>query len=330
MQKKSAKMKYDIISIGDATLDTFLKIDNASLLCSLNKDKCWLCLNYAEKIPISELHFTIGGNACNNAVGSARLGLKAAFYSIIGGDDSGRRIVEQVKKEKVSSEYIVVQKGKPTNYSVLLTYKTERTILVYHYPRTYVLPKLASSQWIYLTSMGKGFEKIHKQLLALLKKNGTKLAFNPGTHQLLAGRKVLDPILQECSLLIVNKEEALMLLGRPLDTPMKDILRALHSLGPEMTVVTDGEKGAYGFDGHHPYYMPVMPSKVVQRTGAGDSFSTGTIAALIHGKTLKDALQWGTANAASVIEHVGPQTGLLTKQQILTRIKKAGIDCKQL
>jgi ribokinase len=325
-----AKTKYDIISIGDAMLDTFVRINNASLLCSLNKEQCWFCLNYAEKIPIEELKFTLGGNACNNAVGSARLGMKAAFYSIIGDDDSGRRIIEQIKGENVSSEYVVIQKGKPTNYSVVLTYKTERTILVYHYPRKYQLPKLAVSKWIYLTSMGKGFDSIHKDLLLQLKFNGTKLAFNPGTHQLLAGRKVLQPVLKVCSVLILNKEEALMILGLGSATALKDILRQLHNLGPDMIVVTDGSNGAYGFDGHRCYFMKVMRSKVVQRTGAGDSFSTGVIGALFYGKSLPEALQWGTANAASVIEHIGPQTGLLTPQQLKKRIKGAACACKEI
>lgn len=330
MPLKKKKYKYDIISIGDASLDTFTRIDNASLLCSLNKEQCWFCLNYAEKIPIAELKFTLGGNACNNAVGSSRMGMKAAFYSIIGDDDSGRRILEQIKKEKVSPEYVVVQKGKPTNYSVVLTFKTERTILVYHYPRNYSLPKLAPSAWLYLTSMGKGFEKIHRSLLSQLKFNGTKLAFNPGTHQLLAGKKALESVLKACSVLILNKEESLMILGQPSITPMKEIMKHLHALGPDIVVVTDGSNGAYGFDGHRCYFMKVMPSKVVQRTGAGDSFSTGVVAALFHNRSLPEALQWGAANAASVIEHIGPQTGLLTKEKLIKRIKGAVCACKEI
>ncbi|MBI2484358.1 carbohydrate kinase family protein [Candidatus Uhrbacteria bacterium] len=330
MPAKKKKYKYDIISVGDATLDSFVKMNSASLLCNLNKENCWLCFTYADKIPIDELHFSMGGNACNNAVGSSRLGLKAAFYSVIGGDDSGRRIVDQVKREGVSPEYLVEEKNKPTNYSVVLNYKTERTILVYHHKRSYALPVFAPSRWIYLTSMGEGFKSIHKELLRFMKKNGTKLAFNPGTHQLLAGRKALEPILLACDLLILNREEGLMLLGLSADTTIQDLLRAIHKIGPDIVVVTDGAKGAYAFDGHRNYYMKTMPAKVEERTGAGDSFSTGFIASLIYGCPLNQALQWGTANAASVIEHIGPQAGLLTKNKLLARIKRSHCDCKEL
>lgn len=321
MLKKHPAPVYDIISIGDTSLDTFLKIDRASLLCSLDKETCWFCLNYAEKIPVEELHFSPGGNACNNAVGSARLGLRAALYTVIGDDDSGRRIIVHIKKEKVSDAYLQVEKGNPTNYSTVLTYKTERTILVYHDIRPYKLPALAPAKWIYFTSMGKGFEKVFKALLQYLTSNGTKLAFNPGTLQLLAGKKALEPILRASNVLILNKEEAVSLIGAHVMMPIQEIMRALHDLGSELVVVTDGAKGAFGFDGRNSYRMPPMPAKVVERTGAGDAFSTGLIAALAYGLPLNEALMWGSANAAAVIEHIGPQAGLLTKEKMMSRCR---------
>lgn len=327
---QKTRARFDMISIGDTSLDTFLKINDASLLCSLDKDSCWFCLNYADKIPVEDLHFTPGGNACNNAVGSARLGLKTALYTILGDDDSGQRILKTIKKEKVDPVYVKVQKNGRTNYSSVLTYKTDRTILVYHNPRTYQLPPLTKTQWVYLTSMGKGFEKIHAQLLRYLTKNGAKLAFNPGTHQLIAGEKSFETILRACGVLILNKEEALTVLGDHTDIQMKDMLAGLHHLGPEIVVITDGAKGAFGFDGKNFYRMSPMPAHVVERTGAGDAFSTGLLAALSHGFPLQKALMWGSANSASVIEHIGPQAGLLTRLQIEKRCKGHEHRCKKI
>lgn len=328
MPKKSEK-RFDIISIGDTSLDVFLKVHDASLMCSLDKENCWFCLNYAEKIPVSDIHFSPGGNACNNAVGSARLGLKTALYTFLGDDDSGRRILEHIKKEKVSPDYLQIEKGNPTNYSTVLVYKTDRTILVYHDARPYNLPDLAPSSWIYLTSLGKGFHRIHKKLIAYLKKNRVKLAFNPGTHQLLAGRKTLDPILKLCTVLILNKEEAQSVLGNHEGgMSMKDMLSGLHRLGPATVVITDGSKGAFGYYGNRVYRMPPMPAKIIERTGAGDAFSTGLLAALARGLSLRDALMWGSANSASVIEHIGPQAGLLTIEQMQKRCKSCKKVCQ--
>lgn len=323
MATKSKRAIHDIISIGDATLDHFVQINTASLLCNINEADCWLCLKYSEKIPIEELISTIGGNACNNAVGSARLGLKAAFFSTIGDDDVGQKILKLIKKEKVSLKYLTIQKRSASNLSIALRYKTERTILVYHQPRKYTLPVLSPSKWIYLTSLGKEFPPVHKQLLSQLKHNGASLAFNPGTHQLLAGTKALAPVLKRCQVLLVNKEEAQMLLGDHKKDPIPDLMQQLRMMGPEIVVITDGEHGAYAFDGKRQYRINAPPAHVVERTGAGDSFSTGFLAALSHGKSIDDGLVWGVTNAASVIEHVGPQAGLLTTTSLLARIKKS-------
>ncbi len=316
------KSSFDIISIGDTSLDVFLKVNDASLLCSLDKESCWFCLNYSEKIPVSDIHFTPGGNACNNAVGSSRLGLRTALYTFLGDDDSGRRILDHIKRERVCTDYVRIEKGNPTNYSTVLRYKTDRTILVYHDMRPYSLPRLGDTKWIYLTSLGKGFQKIHEKLIAYLSKDGVKLAFNPGTHQLLAGKKALEPMLKLCAVLILNKEEAESVLSNhDGKIPLKDMLRALQHMGPEAVVITDGAKGAYGYDGKHSYRMPPMPAKIVERTGAGDAFSTGLLAALVRGLPLQEALMWGSANSASVIEHIGPQAGLLTLDQMQNRCK---------
>src|SRR5882672_379103 len=88
-KRVSQKSIHDIISIGDATLDTFIKIEEASVMCTLNKDVCVLCLSYADKIAIDRPVKVVGGNAANNAVGSARLGMKAAIYTVLGSDETG-------------------------------------------------------------------------------------------------------------------------------------------------------------------------------------------------------------------------------------------------
>jgi len=50
----------DIISIGDATLDTFVRVHDATVSCTLDKKACQLCFNYAEKIPIQQMNQTLG------------------------------------------------------------------------------------------------------------------------------------------------------------------------------------------------------------------------------------------------------------------------------
>jgi ribokinase len=320
MPKAKRKKSYDIISIGDATIDLFVGIDDASVLCNLQKDMCLLCLSYADKIAASSFQRVIGGNAANNAVGSSRLGLRAAFYSIVGGDDTGRRVLETVRREKVSSEYVVVAKKQETNSSVVLNYKAERTILVYHVDRKYEMQKFKPTKWFYLTSMGKNHMDFHMKFLEYVKSTETKLGFNPGTHQLKQGLEKLRPMLESTTVLFVNKEEAQRLVGQ--HTDMKELLSAMRHVGPKIVVITDGENGSYAHDGLKYWKCGITDTPVVERTGAGDSFATAFLAALIHGKSIADALHWGTMNSASVITKVGPQAGLLTKSQMQSWLRK--------
>lgn len=100
-------------------------------------------------------------------------------------------------------------------------------------------------------------------------------------------------------------------------------------MGPEMVVITDGPNGAYGFDGTTYQHIGIFPVPVVERTGAGDAFSTGCLAALIQKKSLRDAMRWGTFNSASVIQKVGPQAGLLKKNEMMKLLRdNPKCDCR--
>ncbi len=310
----------DLVSIGDATLDTFVKIKEASVLCTLEKEKCMLCLSFANKIPISRLDQKVAGNALNNAVGSARLGLRAALYTILGNDDTGRRVCARMDKEGISRKYVTIQKGGFSNYSVVLNFKGERTILVYHYPRAYILPDIDKPRWIYYTSVwARGAGKLNHQIVAHIKSHHNFLAFNPGTHQINQGLRALSSLLSVTDILFVNKEEAQSIVGDHAN--FKKLMQALKKHVPGRIVITDGGNGSYTYDGEKCYALPVFPAKVMEKTGAGDAYATGFIAALAHGRKAREAMRWGSANAAGVIEKIGPQDGLLTLSAMHKRLK---------
>jgi len=63
-----------------------------------------------------------------------------------------------------------------------------------------------------------------------------------------------------------------------------------------------------------------MPCTMVEKTGAGDAYAAGFLGALLLGKSVEEALQWGAAESASVIEHVGAQPGLLTMNGLKHRL----------
>lgn len=307
---------FDLISIGDTTLDVFLEVEQAKVICEENPPHCWLGVGYAEKVPVKKLTKIPGvGNSANVAVGSSRLELKSALYTILGRDESGKESYRRLKKEGVAPDYIQFDKQRGTNYSTVINHKGERTILVFHEPRQYSLPRLAKTKWVYFSSVASGHEKLQREICDLVKKNNIKAGFNPGTFQLREGLEFMKPLMQLTTVFIVNKEEAQTLLGNIDD--FKKLLEMLKQEGPEIAVITDGPKGSYAFDGTDFYFQDIFEVPVMERTGCGDSYSTGFISALIYNKDVPEAMRWGTVNAAFVIQKIGAQEGLLTKKELL-------------
>ncbi len=315
----------DVIAVGDVTLDTFVVIKDATVACSIHKDDCKLCISYADKIPVESFEQKSAGNAGNVAVSWARLGLRSGIYTHLGDDEPGLKIKRSLSLEGVIMKYVHIDEGKPSNNSIVINFQGERTILVYHHPRHYSVPKLEMTRWMYYTSVAPHHEKLQHDVIRTIRgvHGKMKLAFNPGTHQLKLGLKKLMPVLALTSVLFINKEEGERLVGKKSD--IMALMQAVKKSGPEIVVVTDGPNGAYAFNGVQSYFMPTMPVKVVERTGAGDSFAAGYLAATMRGEPMKEALRWGTANSAGVVQKVGPQAGLLDihdMEMMLTRFKK--------
>lgn len=313
---------YDILTIGDIKLDTFIVLPEASLQCTLREHDCKLCLDYGKKITVDAFEPQIAGSAANVAVGASRLGLRSAIYSAMGDDETSDLAFKHLGKEGVDTRYITMKKDAKSSFSIVLTYKGNRTILAKHEPNVYTLPKIEATKWLYLSELGTHFHRLFDKLPEYIKANNIKLAFNPGTVQLKEGAKALAPLLKVTEVLFVNLEEAEMLLGISDHKEVEKIIKLVWKLGPNIVVLSDGPRGAYAFDGGKITHHPALPVEVVESTGAGDSLGCGFIAALLNGKKIKDALAWGIAEASSVIQHVGPQPGLLTRAGIEKILKK--------
>lgn len=316
---------FDLISIGDCTIDHVFKLSDASLNC-LEKDRCQLCLGFGRKIPVDKYSQTVAGNNANSVVGVSYLGLKTAIYTNVGSDGDGERVIKKLKQFGVETRFIKINEGMESNVSAVVSFQGERTILVYHQPWEYQLPDLDKTKWVYLSSMSETFVKsnIISQVENYLERSGAKLAFNPGTFQLKAGVKKFPRLLSLTSLFIINLEEAKLILGISDEekVEIKKILRKLADLGPERVVITNSKEGSFGFEGEKYFSLGVFPAEVVDTTGAGDAYSSGLLAGLIYGNNLKEALRWGAANSASVIGKVGSQAGFLTYEKMIAKLEE--------
>jgi len=322
---------YDFLSIGDIVVDDFIRIKDAEATCDLDQENCKLCVRFGDKVPF-EFHDVLYavGNSANAAVSAARLGLNSATLGVVGNDEHGKKCIETIAGNKVSTEYVETDPTLPTNYHYVLWYGPERTILVKHAPYERHLPKdLVPPKWIYLTSLGSNTESFHHEIAEWLKNHPeTKLAFQPGTFQMLLGKEKLSDIYKMSEVFFCNYEEAQRILGNK-ETDVKKQMESLSALGPKIVVVTDGYKGAYARDVDGTcWFMPIYPHEPKERTGAGDAFASTVTSCLALGKTLEEALMWAPINAMSVTQETGAQKGLISQDKIMEYLKNAPADYK--
>lgn len=315
---------FDVVAMGDTTQDVFLRMSDASVQCDLDGENCKICFDFADKIAVEQkTDIAAVGNAANNAIGIARLGLRSALYTMVGDDVQGHLAHDVLHKNGVDTQYVVFDQQHGTNFSAVINFKGERTILVYHEPRDYRLPDLSLTQWLYLTSAsGEGVSALHEQVLDYLNSHAeVRLAFNPGTHQMHLGVEKLRPLLERTGILYLNREESAELLNLPGDD-VAELVRGFHGAGVKMMVLTDGPDGAYASDGTTVTYHRVFPGPVLERTGAGDSYGAGFLAGVIRGLSVGEAMMWGNANATSVVQYIGAREGLLDETGVRRIIEK--------
>lgn len=309
----------DFLAVGDIVTEPFIKLKDASIATEDGVEN--LCMRFGDKIPYESKTLAVAvGNASNAAVSAARLGLTSALRAYVGDDRYGRECLEVLEQEKVGTEYMVTEPGKETNYHYVLWFKSDRTILVKHEDFTYTPPELSESpKWLYLSSLAANSLPYHHALVEMLVKHPeTKLAFQPGTFQMKLGIDELAPLYARTDIFFCNKEEAERILALEPGQEVKELLAALHELGPKLVVITDGTKGAYASDGTNAHFVPMYPDTrgPFERTGAGDAFASTVVAAMALGKPFEEALLWGPINSMSVVQEVGAQNGLLTREAL--------------
>lgn len=343
---------YDIITIGTATRDVFVKSpfftkvhdpEHLKKLGFLDGDAT--CFMPGSKLEIEKPFFATGGGATNTATTFARMGLAVATIGKIGADDGGARILAECKAEGISSR-ILTDKTLSTAYSIILVpVAGERTILTHRGASDKLKPAditkaLTKSRWAYIVPGNIPYPTVLHTVNALAKQ-GTQIALNPSSHIVEKGLRALKPLLAKIDVLILNQEEAAKLTSIPYDQ-IDEILAKLYTSFSGIIAVTAGAAGATILHNGQRYNCGVFPKKAVSdATGAGDAYGSGLVSSLIYTQKttktrgfseadIKEAIRVASANSASVVEHVGAKSGILTREAVLRvpRWKKMPITVK--
>ncbi len=318
----------DFFAIGDIVTEPFIRITEARVEEAPDGGEQEICMVFGAKLPYESATVVAAvGNAPNAAVAASRLGLSSSLRAYTGNDRYGKEMLEVLESERVSTAYMVQEEGKNSNYHYVLWFGNERTILVKHEDFSYTVPELlVSPKWIYLSSLAANSKPYHEEITKWLDSHPeSKLAFQPGTFQMKLGKEALATIYARTDFFVCNKEEAARILEVPPTDDVKSLLAGLASLGPKIVVVTDGTEGAYAYDGTRFLRVPMYPDTrgPFERTGAGDAFASTVVSALSLGKSLDEALLWGPINSMSVVQDVGAQKGLLTRDVLEQYLKDA-------
>lgn len=304
---------YDVVCVGRPAQDTILSGKIFTPVC--RHGECFENIPLGSKLNVQDLNVNYGGNALNAAVTFARQDLDVALVSQLGLDSSSQNIAKILEEEGISHELTIKDKNiKIPQSTIIVAPSGERAILAY--PGSIVRHQELLScldgvdaRWIYISSTGS--LELLRGVINYAQLNQIKVAFNPGGVELFSTDE-LKLILPQVDTLIMNKQEASNLFG---DLSPQLLCRAAAEY-VQTAIITDGPNGAYAYDRTQDYFQPISKDvTVVDRTGAGDAFSSGVVASLAWGSSLEDALLFGSQNSTSVVQQFGAHPGILYRNK---------------
>lgn len=314
---------FDVICIGSATVDKFLNVEESLIN-----------LHLGDKILVKDQEIHSGGGATNAAVTFSLFELKTGIITKLGNDHYADFILKELKEHNIKN-LVKTKSKKHTDSSTLIASKKDkdRIILVHKEASLELTSKdinllqLKKTKWIYLATLVGKSETVAKKIAKFAKANKINLLFNPSLYLAKKGKKKLKIFLEASKIIILNKEEAQALFNDKKST-VKSLLRKLNKLGPDVSIITNGNKSLVAFD-NKKFYSIFPPEVPVRHTaGSGDAFNSGFLAGMINGHNIEKALQVGVANASSVVQHLGTKNKLLNEKQATSFIRRHKIKIK--
>jgi len=315
---------YDVITVGSATVDALARTEFCEMIHDKKNKEC-IAYPVGAKILMDELVMTVGGGGTNTAVSLSRLGHKVAFLGKIGSKYNSGRVTKELKKEKVATSLIIKSKTGRTGYSIVLDSKNhDRTILAFRGSNndlriSDVDFKKLKTKWFYFSSMMGTSFKTQEKIASYAAKNNIKIAFNISSYLARKGPKFLKNILKKVDILVLNKEEASILVGKG---NIKNLFKKIRKLGPKIIAITDSKHGVYVNANDVIYSGKPSNVKIVETTGAGDAFASTFLCGIIRKNDVEFAMKLGMTNAESVIQHHGAKEKLLKYNEVLSVMKR--------
>jgi len=277
-----------------------------------------LSLALGGKYIVDEFFQYFGGGGANAAISLSRQGFPVTIWSNLGDDVFARQIVKHLKKENINSDLIKFKAEKTPISAILLTPEGEKTIITYRSNADLLefdaktQEEITKNKWFALFSLPKCPKEKKLIFLKTAKKSDCKIFLSLHGMEYLKGLDYLKNYLSYCDILHLNAHELADIFGSDAADLNFYKTNFAQKLKLPLLLVTYDIHGNFAYTQENIYYQPIVKvKKVIDTTGAGDAFAAGFLGKYLKTNSIKEGLAFGARNAASVIENLGAQNGLL-------------------
>jgi ribokinase len=274
-----------------------------------------------------------GGKGANQAVAAARLGARVALIARVGDDERGTTLIERIDDEGVDTHHVLRDAEAPTGVAVIQVDQLgEKQILTAPGANRRLAPRDVRAAAAILRD-GK------VALLQLEPPLETVIAAAHIAHE-AGGRVVLDPapavalpdeLLRILDVIRPNAGEAKVLTG----VTVKDRRSARHaaerllSRGVRAVAIQAGEGGDLMVWADGERWLPRIPMRAVDATGAGDAFAATLAVMLAEDRPLAEAGRLASAAAALTTTKLGAQAALPRREAVLELADRGGRELRR-
>jgi len=315
--------EFDIIAIGRACIDLNAVEYNRPMEETLTFSKY------------------VGGSPANIAIGSSKLGLKAGFIGKLADDQHGRFIEQYMSGVGIDTSNMIVDKeGHKTGLAFTEILSPEEcSILMYRQDVAdlYLDPSEVDEDYIKKSkvllvsgtalSKSPSREAILKSI-ALAKKNDVKVIFEldyrPYSWKNGEETAVYYSLVAEQSDVVIGtREEFDALENRKIEGNNEDTIQYLFQHSPDLVVIKHGVEGSYAYAKSGEVFRGLAyKTNVLKTFGAGDSYASAFLYALVSGKDIETALKYGSASASIVVSKHSSSDAMPTVDEIEGLIAK--------
>lgn len=253
---------------------------------------------------------SLGGVARNVAENLARLGIETGFISLIGDDEPGREIFNEMRRLGIDMSQAIITSEAPTAEYVALMGPDQDLYVAAANMRIFDLfsadlidrawPHLAAAAWVFADCNLSAEALSH----LVARKRGARCRLAIDAVSIPKVRR-LGKDLRGIDLLFLNLDEAGEVLGRTFEPTLDAALlaaEALRAQGADAALVSLGAKGLAFAESGKSGIIPAASAKPVDTTGAGDAMIAATLHRVFAGDALGEAARSGALLAALTTE----------------------------